>query len=111
MAKKAEWYLAVRDDDRDIPSRVWDMLRYDSCYPVSNAPSGWVVLKQPYRDGIKGGFTLARWSSFGFRDLPMAPAPLGHPGIPSDLHAQIRAAEARKEYLANLPKKVTVALP
>lgn len=97
MAKKMEWYLAVREDGPDLAARVYDMLRYDSCYPMANAPRGWSVFRKPYREGMKGEFTLARWASFGFRTPIVARAVEGS-GLPSDLLLAIdKADHARAE--------------
>jgi hypothetical protein len=94
MAKQ-DHYLAVRETN-NIARDTWDMLRYDACYPISNAPDGWVILKQPYRDGIRGGFTIERWESFGFRGENMIVGS-SHPsaGTPSELYHRIRLADER----------------
>lgn len=71
--KAKDAYLAVRVDPENdrFEQRMWDMLRYDRCYPVNmpGIPDNWVVLKQPYLKDLKPGFTLGRWRSFGYVHL------------------------------------------
>ena len=89
MLSRCDWYLAVyvgtdelgytQDPNAGrVECRAWDMLRYDRCYPASNAERfekmGFLLFKQPYQKDIRGGFTTARWESFGFRDYLVAPA-------------------------------------
>jgi hypothetical protein len=95
MAKKVEWYLAVRNEP-DLPARVFDMLRYDACFPISNAPDGWVVFRQPYREGHRGGFTVARWASFGFRHLVAVEGQKGEPSFPDALRKKMEDADRQR---------------
>lgn len=87
MAKKFDHYIAFPDKDVD-KAYLWDMLRYDACYPVSNAPDGWIVLKQPAVKDVKGGFTLDRWRSFGIRNPIVAESDL-NAGLPFFILDQI----------------------
>lgn len=82
--KKLDLYLAVPlpgdYETAAFRDRAWDMLRYDRCYPFTEgSPQGWVVFKQPYREGAPGRWTLDRWRSFGFQRFQMATAPVGEP--------------------------------
>lgn len=93
---KVPWYIAVYVGSEElgwvqdpnagrIECRVWDMLRYDRCYPASNGERfeemGFILLKQPYQQDVKGGFTVGRWESMGFKTLFFGPASLS--GSPS----------------------------
>jgi hypothetical protein len=74
--KKANHFLAVyvgpdREKRERAMVRMWDMLRYDGCYPVTvNMPDAgdFIVLRQDYMKDRAMGFTTARWESMGFRD-------------------------------------------
>lgn len=84
--KKLDWFLAVYVGDSErYAEGMWDMLRYDRCYPTSNTHDeqerGWIILTQPYVPGLRGGFRLDRWSSFGFRTVLVASAPT-QTGVP-----------------------------
>lgn len=87
MAGKIRWhFIAIPeapDQQRRMRQRdtIWDMLRYDRCHPVSNAPSGWIVLVQEPLKDMKGGFTIPRWNSFGFRIIYLWESATSQPGL------------------------------
>lgn len=106
---KLDWYIAFPDADR-IESQIWDMMRYDRCYPHTfNAAPGWVVLKQPYLEGVSGGFTLKRWESFGIRNPVVVSAYPGY-GSPFELADLIRQSAKQVSRLAvrTLPHVIAV---
>jgi hypothetical protein len=96
--KRAHAFLAVRlggPEARALEDRkavAFDMLRYDRCYPipVGGLPDNWLALKQPWQEGIRPGFTFARWESFGFRHFVYAEG-TDHP--PFTFAEQVGAAE------------------
>jgi hypothetical protein len=64
--------------ENSLKLSIWDMLRYDSCYPMPNAPSDFLILMQPYRVGARGGFTIDRWKSFGITRCVTGEAEVGY---------------------------------
>lgn len=94
MANK-DWFIAIPDgvhEERshtDLKMAVWDMLRYDRCFPESNQPHGWLVFRQPEEKGIQGGFTKKRWASFGVHKAIIERGD-GAPGIPYRMFERIR---------------------
>ncbi len=94
---KVDHYIAFRTRERSADSdAAWDMMRYDRCYPASNTPSGWLVFLQPHLDGVKGGFTVARWESFGFRN-PILGSTTTRSGIPTSMHMEMEKADQYRQ--------------
>ena len=108
MARKIDHYLAIRDSYHDVASQAWDMMRYDRCYPASNTPSGWIVFIQPYRESVRGGFTIDRWTSFGFRNIVTGTAPTSS-GIPSEMYRHMIElnAERDRSLFSSITQKAT----
>lgn len=127
-ATRCDWYLAVyvgndklgwvEDPNAGrLESRMWDMLRYDRCYPASNGERfrdmGFYLLKQPYQKDIMGGFTLGRWESKGFKYLIQGPASTsGSVSFAMEEHCREYANDIlirqRERERGNLPKKTEV---
>lgn len=95
MARSTKVHHYIAFPDVASADTLWDMLRYDRCHPVSNTPQGWMVLKQPYLEGVRGGFTVARWESFAIRFALGATASVHDGGhIPFDLLTEMQRLSA-----------------
>lgn len=77
-------------------SDLTDMFRYDRCFPLGNAPSGWMVVCQPHIEGISGGFTEGRWSSFGVKQMFVAHSTTIALSIPDDLRRTMETVDANR---------------
>lgn len=95
-----------QEDMNRVSATTWDMLRHDACYPVSNTPANWIVVCQPYRDGVKGGFTVARWESFGIRGILTSTGPISQTTIPYELLDRIRFIDENRVKVAGMGAKV-----
>ncbi len=106
-AKRISYFLAIPENSVVQPIRLWDMLRYDRCFPMSNAPTGWTILVQPYIDGIRGGFTAGRWQSFGINQAIVATKEGGliTPFEMVSWIQQVEHAGARKNLESIVPKR------
>ena len=104
MARALNHFLAIYIGNEDqnagrVEARAWDMLRYDRCHPLGSQDRfqalGFLILIQPYVKDMRGGFTLARWVSHGFKTLFEAKAESRH--VPLELEDMILAFVKRKE--------------
>lgn len=96
---KVTHYIAFSTADhphrRSMADAAFDMMRYDRCYPATNTPDGWIVFEQPHQDGIQGGFTVARWESFGFRNPVLGSRGMAEgSGIPTVMRFEFEKREA-----------------
>lgn len=89
MAKKRDSYLAVYVGHNPglknhFKLFLWDMMRYDQCYPV-NPPdrlSDWLMFCRPHMPNRRTGFTIGRWESFGLgrsHDYVVGESETGYP--------------------------------
>ena len=91
----------VGDDDPNagrIESRMYDMMRYDRCHPMTLPDRlhalGFRLMLQPYVKDMRGGFTVARWASHGFRTLFEGKSTTRH--LPDELEKMMLDFEQRK---------------